>query len=87
MFPQTIPTKNTMSIPYITLEQDVIEKLEIALSTNKPLLILYKSSIGQHQLSGFVTAIDEQGDWILIENGSMVNKILISQVLLVVEWK
>ncbi len=84
---ESVCTYNIPAIPYITIEQDIVEKLETALTTHKPLLILYESPFGQHQLSGFVSQIMPDEGWIQIKNGNLEKRIMINQVSLVVEWK
>ncbi|MXQ53909.1 hypothetical protein [Shimazuella alba] len=75
------------AVPYITMENDIMYKLEHAFSIEKPLLILYQSPFGHHQFSGYITEIATHDQWICMENGMLTKRIGIEDILLVVEWK
>lgn len=83
---ETISNHSLSRIPYITMEHDVMYKLETALAVHKPLLLLFQSPFGHHQLSGFVTEIDPDEQWIRIKNGELEKQVMLDQILLVVEW-
>jgi hypothetical protein len=89
MYRSLLESKQTLplpAIPYITMENDIMFKLENAFTVEKALLILFESPFGQHQFSGYITEIAPHDQWICIENGVMAKRIFINQILLVVEW-
>jgi hypothetical protein len=74
------------AVPYITMESDLMYKLETAFTNEKPLLILFQTPFGDHQFSGYITEISFHDQWINIENGVLAKRVSIDQILLVVEW-
>lgn len=84
---KTIDTTALPSVPYITMESDLMYKLETAFTEEKPLLILFQTPFGDHQFSGYITEISFHDNWIGIENGVLAKRIFIDQILLVVEWR
>lgn len=84
---KTIDTVSLPAVPYITMENDLMYKLETAFTEEKPLLILFQTPFGDHQFSGYITEISFHDNWIGIENGVLAKRIFIDQILLVVEWR
>ncbi|MCH5583404.1 hypothetical protein MK805_00210 [Shimazuella sp. AN120528] len=79
-------TASLPAVPYITMENDLMYKLENAFTKEKPLLILFQTPFGDHQFSGYITEISFHDKWIGIENGVLAKRIFMDQILLVVEW-
>lgn len=89
MYRSLLESKSTASlpvVPYITMENDLMFKLETALTNKKPLLILFQTPFGDHQFSGYITEISSQDKWVHVENGALIKRIYIDHILLIVEW-
>lgn len=84
---ETKETTALPAVPYITMENDLMYKLETAFTEEKPLLILFHTPFGDHQFSGYITEISFRDNWIGMENGVLAKRIYIDQILLVVEWR